>query len=55
MRERTSRARKDRLKAGNDDEMILKFFGGSYRDLYDDVYKAGYLPFFEAEPFLRSR
>jgi hypothetical protein len=42
-------ARKGKLAAGNDDEMILKFYGGSYRDLYDEVYKAGYLPFFEAE------
>jgi hypothetical protein len=42
-------ARKGNLAARNDDEMILKYYGGSYRDLYDDIYKAGYLPFFEAE------
>ena len=31
--------------------MILKFFGARYRELYDDLFKAGYLPYFEAVPF----
>jgi hypothetical protein len=43
-------ARQEKVVARSDDEMILRYFGGSYRDLYDDVHKAGYLPFFEAEP-----
>ena len=46
-------ARQDKVVARNDDEMILKYFGGSYRDLYDDIHKAGYLAFFEAEPVYR--
>jgi hypothetical protein len=37
-------------KGKSDDEMILRFFGGRYHELYDDMYKAGYLPFSEAEP-----
>ena len=32
-------------------EMILRFFGGRYHELYDDMYKAGYLTISEAEPF----
>jgi hypothetical protein len=43
-------ARQDKDNSRSDGEMILRYFGGSYRDLYDDMYKAGYLPFFEAEP-----
>jgi hypothetical protein len=43
-------ARQDKVNSRSDGEMILRYFGGSYRDLYDDMYKAGYLPFFEAEP-----
>jgi hypothetical protein len=43
-------ARQEKVNSRSDDEMILRYFGGSYRDLYDDVHKAGYLPFFEAEP-----
>ncbi len=35
----------------SDDEMILRFFGGRYHELYDDMYKAGYLTISEAEPF----
>jgi hypothetical protein len=44
-------ARKGKVSAQNDDEMILKFFGGRYHELYDDMYKAAYLPFLEAEPY----
>ncbi len=44
-------ARQGKVVLRNDDEMILKFFGARYRDLYDDIYKAGYLPYFEALPF----
>jgi hypothetical protein len=44
-------ARQAKVAAGNDDEMILKFYGQRYRDLYDDIYMAGYLPYFEAVPF----
>jgi hypothetical protein len=43
-------ARQDKVDSRTDDERILRYFGASYRDLYDDVHKAGYLPFFEAEP-----
>src|SRR5262249_41932954 len=43
-------ARQDKAASRNDDEMILRYFGERYHDLYDDVHKAGYLPFFEAEP-----
>lgn len=35
----------------NDSQMILLYFGGKYHDLYDDIYKAAYLPFAEAKPF----
>ena len=31
--------------------MILMFLGGKCHDLCDDIYKASYLPFHEAEPF----
>ncbi len=44
---------KDYVKARegkSDDEMILRFFGGRYHELYDDMYKAGYLTISEAEP-----
>lgn len=36
-----------------DDRMILIYLGGKYRDLYDEVYKASYLPFWEAAPSYR--
>jgi hypothetical protein len=42
--------RHGKLDSRSDDELILRYFGGSYRDLYDDIYKGCYLPFFEAEP-----
>jgi hypothetical protein len=42
--------RHGKLDARSDDELILRYFGENYRNLYDDIYKAGYLPFFEAEP-----
>ena len=44
-------ARPGKVAVRNDDEMILKFYGGRYRELYDDIYTAGYLPYFEAVPF----
>ena len=44
-------ARKDLAFPHSVPEMILRFFGSRYREINDDMYKAGYLPFFEAEPF----
>jgi hypothetical protein len=37
----------------HEDQAILMYFGGNYRDLYDEVYKASYLPFPRAEEFYR--
>ncbi len=45
------KARDGKIDGLNEDQMILMFFGGKYRELYDDVYKTAYLPFAEREPF----
>jgi hypothetical protein len=42
--------RHGKIDSSSEDKLILRYFGESYRDLYDDIYKGGYLPFFEAEP-----
>jgi hypothetical protein len=44
------RARDSKTDRLNDSQTILLYFGGKYHDLYDDVYKAAYLPFAEARP-----
>jgi len=46
-----AKSRMGKIEGLNDDQMILMYFGGKYRDLYDDVYKACYLPFPEAKRF----
>ncbi|WP_422924538.1 hypothetical protein [Singulisphaera sp. PoT] len=38
-----------KLDGLHDDQMILMFYGMRYRDLYDEVYKATYLPIHEAQ------
>ena len=48
------KTRDGKIDGLDDDQMILMYFGGNYRGLYDEVYKAGYLPFYEAEEFYRS-
>ena len=40
-------------KSLHEDQVILMYFGGNYRDLYDEIYKAAYLPFPQAEEFYR--
>jgi len=60
LRERVIHEAREYLKARDnkidrlfEDQAILMFFGGKYRDLYDEVYKASYLPYPEAEQFYR--
>jgi hypothetical protein len=47
------KTRVDKIDGLDDDQMILMYFGGNYRGLYDEVYKAAYLPFYEAEEYYR--